>query len=187
MNFVKRYIRYDLVVLVEFISILVFLLPRFRFLNWLKSLYLRIFFKARVGKRVVFYSGIWIFSGRNLKLGDDVDVAKGVLITTDGGVDIGDRVLIGYNTMILSSNHHIPAVEQKIFESGHQKKPVFIESDVWIGGGSVVLPGVTIGTGAVVAAGSIITKDIPAYAIAAGVPAKVLKYRDGTEVSDDRV
>lgn len=156
---------------------LLFSLPRFRAINSVKSMFLRVM-GARVGKRVVYYPGVWICTGRNLGLGDDVDLALGVLITTDGGVSIGDRTLIGYHTQIISGNHVIPANKGRIFGSGHTKAPVSIGADVWIGAQCVILPGVTIGEGSVIAAGSVVTRDIPAFSIAAGVPAKVIRERD---------
>lgn len=169
--------KYFLVVLAETISRIVFSLPRFRLMNALKSAYLRMVFRAQIGKRVVYYSGIWIFTGRNLIVGNDVDFAHGVLVTTGGGVRIGDRTLIGYGAKILSSNHRIPPVPQRIFDAGHVDAPVVIGPDVWIGANSIILPGVSIGEGAMVAAGSVVTKDVPAWFIVGGVPAKVIRQR----------
>ncbi|MBA4721681.1 MAG: acyltransferase [Alcanivorax sp.] len=99
------------------------------------------------------------------------------MVTTDGGVLIGDRTLVGYNTMILSSNHRVPPLPEKIFYAGHEKRKVTIGRDVWIGAACIILPGVKIGDGAVIAAGSVVTKDVPAAAVCAGVPAKVIKER----------
>lgn len=169
--------RYDLVVFVEFISQLVFLLPRFRFFDALKKFYLRLFFGAKIGRGVVFYSGVWIFPGRFLSVGDDVDFAKDVLVTTGGGVSIGDRVLIGYRTQIISANHIVPPLPDKIFGAGHEKKSVTIEDDVWIGASCIILPGVRVGRGSIVAAGSVVTKDVPPFVYVAGVPAKIVKSR----------
>lgn len=165
-----------LVVWVETISRIVFLLPRFGLMGWVKASFLRLL-GADVGRRVVFYPGIWIFPGRNLRLGDDVDLAYGALITTSGGVSIGDRTLVGYGARILSSNHHIPAVPERIFAAGHADAPVIIDQDVWIGANAIILPGVTIGEGAVVAAGSVVTKDVPPWVIVGGIPARVLRHR----------
>lgn len=173
--------RYALIVVVETISSLIFLLPRFRILNAVKSVYLKVLFGAKIGRRVVYYPGVWILSGRRLEVGDDVDFAKDVLVTTDGGVSIGDRVLIGYRTQILSSNHVVPKVPDRIFDSGRIKSPVRIDKDVWIGANCIILPGVTIGEGAIVAAGSVVTKDVPAFVYVAGVPAKFIKNRQKQE------
>jgi acetyltransferase-like isoleucine patch superfamily enzyme len=171
-------VKYFAVVLVETFSWLLFQLPRFRMLNALKSMYLRLAFGARIGRRVVYYPGVWIFTGRNLVVGDDVDFALGVLLTTDGGIEIGDRTLIGYRTQILSRNHIIPPDMGHIFSAGHVKEPVKIGQDVWIGANCLILPGVTVGEGAVVAGGSVVSSDVPPFAIVGGVPAKILKQRN---------
>lgn len=170
--------KYPFVVAVETLSWLIFLLPRFRLLNALKGYYLRFFFGAKIGSHVVFYPGIWIFTGRNFKLGHHVDLATRVLITTDGGVEIGDRTLVGYGTQIISRNHKVPPLPGSIFGAGHEAKKVSIGHDVWIGANCVILPGVTIGSESVIAAGSVVTKDIPPGVFAAGVPARVIKARD---------
>lgn len=170
--------KYFAVVAFETFTRIIFSMPRFRFLNGIKSLFLRWVCGATIGKRVVYYPGIWIFTGRNLVVGDDVDLAYGVLLTTDGGVTIGDRTLVGYGTKILSSNHVIPPAHGRIFSSGHDKAPVTIGRDVWIGANAIILPGVTIGEGAVIAAGSVVTKNVPAWNVVAGVPAKLVKVRE---------
>lgn len=169
--------KYALVVTAETISYLLFLLPRYRILNGLKSYYLRRVFGAKVGRRVVYYPGIWVFTGHSLTLGDDVDLAKGVLVTTGGGVSIGDRTLVGYGTSILSTNHSIPESPGRIFAAGHEKAEVTIANDVWIGANCTILPGVTIGEGAVVAAGSVVTKSVPPFTMVGGVPAREIKER----------
>lgn len=132
---------------------------------------------AKFGKRVSIYPGVWISPGRNLVVGDDVDLAKDVLITTTGGVEIGDRTLIGYRTQILSSNHTIPPIGEPFPISGDEHKKVIIGKDVWIGANCVITPGVTIGEGAVVAAGAVVTKDVEPNAIVGGVPARLIKFR----------
>jgi len=132
---------------------------------------------AKVGNRITYYPRIKLSPGTNLILGDQVDLAWGVLITTGGGVEIGDRTLVGYNTQIFSANHVIPPRPQQIFISGHEKKKVTIGKDVWIGAGCIILPGVTVGEGAVVAGGSVVTKDVAPFTIVGGNPAKVIKER----------
>ena len=175
-KFAKK-VKYSLVVWFEIISSIVFALPRFRVCNLIKSFFLKLV-GAKVGKRVVFYSGVWISTGKNLILGDDVDVAKGVYMTTNGGVTIGDRVLIGYRTQIISGNHIIPPKPKRIFDSGHISKQVTISNDVWIGANCVICPGVHIGEGAVVGAGSVVTHDVEAFSVVGGVPAKLIRRRN---------
>ena len=176
-DFVFKTLKYAIVVTYETLLNLVLSLPRYRTFNAFKSFVLRRI-GAKVGRRVVFYPGVWIMTGRNLVLEDDVDLAKDVLVTTDGGVRIGARTLIGYRTQILSGNHVIPPRGERIFDAGHDNKSVEIANDVWIGANCVILPGVTIGEGAVIAAGAVVTKNIPAWSIAGGVPAKVLRERE---------
>ena len=165
-----------LVISYELILTLLFSLPRFTLFNWFKVKFLQLN-GAKFGKRTTIYPGVWIAPGRNLNVGDDVDFALDVIVTTGGGVSIGNRVLIGYRAQILSTNHVIPDNKGKIFGAGHSKKPVTIGDDVWIGANSIILPGVLIGEGAVIAAGSIVTKSVKSFSVVAGVPAKEIKSR----------
>ncbi len=166
-----------LVVSYEFIMTLLFALPRYTLLNMLKATFLRLM-GAKVGRGVTFYPGVWIAPGRNLVIGDKVDLAKDVLLTTGGGIKIGNRTLIGYRTQILSANHSIPARGQPFPISGDSYGEIDIENDVWIGANCIVTAGVKIGEGAVVAAGSVVTKNMPAWSIYGGVPARLIKMRD---------
>lgn len=164
------------VALYEILLRTVFNLPRVLFFSGIKAAILRVV-GAKIGKRTTIYPGVWIFPGKDLYVGDDVDIALDVIITTNGGVKIGHRVLIGYRAQILSQNHSIPDRSSKIFDSKHNRKAVVIGDDVWIGANSIILPGVTIGEGAVIAAGAIVTKNVPAFNVVAGVPAEVIRVR----------
>jgi len=172
----KKAFKNFLVCTYEFISAIIFALPRHKVFNLIKSNYMRLQ-GAKVGKSITYYPGIRINPCVKIKLGDHVDLAWGVIITTGGGVEIGDRTLVGYRTMISSANHIIPAKPEKIFHSGHFPEKVVIGNDVWIGGNCVITAGVKIGEGAVVAAGSVVTKDVEAFTIVGGVPAKFIKAR----------
>ena len=90
---------------------------------------------------------------------------------------IGNDVLIAAHTVIVSSNHQFHNKSKRINSLPDVLMPVAINDDVWIGSNCSILGGVTIGKGAVIGAGSIVTRDIPEYAIAMGSPAKVIKYR----------
>jgi acetyltransferase-like isoleucine patch superfamily enzyme len=160
----------------EAIARLLFALPRYPLLNWLKAAFLRLN-GAAVGARVVFYPGVWIAPGRGLTLRDDVDLALDVYIESSGGVQIGERVLVGPRTCIISANHAIPLGHGQIFGAGRVDGPVVIENDVWIGANVIVLPGVTIGEGAVIGAGSVVTRSIPPMTVAVGNPACVKRAR----------
>lgn len=168
------------VVSYEAVMNMTFSLPRYRAFIFLKTSLLRMM-GARIGKKVCIYPGVWITPGRNLRIGDGVDLAKDVIITTGGGVTIGDRALIGYRTQILSANHSIPPVGQPFPVSGDSYGEIIIEKDVWIGANCVITAGVSIGEGAVIAAGSVVTKNVPANAIYGGVPAKLIKMREAQQ------
>ena len=172
----KESIKAFLVISYEFLLGIIFSLPRYKWCIFLKEFFLSLQ-GAKFGKRVTIYPGVWISPGRNVVVGDDVDLAKDVLITTSGGVEIGDRTLIGYRTQILSSNHTIPPVGEPFPISGDDHKKVVIKNDVWIGANCVITPGVTIGEGAVIAAGAVVTQDVKPNSIVGGVPAKLIRYR----------
>jgi acetyltransferase-like isoleucine patch superfamily enzyme len=175
-----RVIKSFFVVSFELVMVLLFSLPRFAIFGLLKACFLRIM-GARIGRRVIFYPGLWIAPGWDLDVGDDVDLAKDVLITTGGGVSIGSRTLIGYGAYILSVNHSIPAVGEPFPPSGDVKKKVTIGNDVWIGARALILPGATIGDGAVVAGGAVVNGIVQKNSIVGGVPAKIIGWREGAE------
>lgn len=115
-----------------------------------------------------------------LSIGANSYIGEGNNIRAAGGqISIGSNSFISQNVSIVASNHNIKK-DLPIAYQGWSKSNnyVIINDDVWIGANSVILPGVTIGIGAVVAAGSIVTKDVPEYSIVAGNPAKVIKFRN---------
>ena len=96
---------------------------------------------------------------------------------TEGLIKIGNNVRIAPNVMIISANHVFDNTDIPICEQGMDVKPITIEDDVWVAGRVNIMAGVTIGKGSVIGAGSVVTKDIPPYSVAVGVPAKVIKTR----------
>lgn len=95
-----------------------------------------------------------------------------------GTVTIGDNVMMGQDVLIFTSNHSFERTDIPMQEQGYQgEKPVVIGNDVWIGARAIVLPGVTVGDGCIIGAGSVVTKDVPPYTIIGGNPARVLKER----------
>jgi acetyltransferase-like isoleucine patch superfamily enzyme len=106
-----------------------------------------------------------------------VFIGPQVVIYGHGGVEIGDDTLISMHCCILSSNHTVPAAAKKIRDQPDLLLPTKIGRDVWLGAGVKVLGGVTIGDGCVVGAGAVVTRDLPPYSIAMGVPARVTGRR----------
>jgi acetyltransferase-like isoleucine patch superfamily enzyme len=165
-----------LVVSYEAVMSVLFALPRYKLFVFLKTALLKCM-GAKIGKKVCIYPGVWIAPGRNLVMGDQVDLAKDVIITTSGSVFIGDRTLVGYRTQILSANHSIPPIGEVFPISGDSFGKIHIDKDVWIGANCIITAGVTIGEGAVIAGGSVVTKDVPSNAIYGGVPARLIRMR----------
>lgn len=113
-----------------------------------------------------------------LKIGKNCSINSFCFIDADiGNVEIGDNVLIGPHVGIHGSNYNYASREKLIVDQDIVSKGIRIEDDVWIGSHSTILDGVTIGKGAVIGAGAVVTKDIPPYSIAVGVPARVIKKR----------
>lgn len=111
--------------------------------------------------------------GSNIRFGHDVYFNFNCTILDPGPVEIGDRCLFGPNVQIYTATHPLRAEDRWTGLEG--AKPITIGNDVWVGGGAILLPGITIGDRAVIGAGSVVTKDVPADVMAAGNPCKVLK------------
>ncbi len=134
------------------------------------------FFMKSMGK-VRVYEGVTIWYPDRIQVGDDTTLNEFVYVSGYGGVKIGSGVRIGHRTSIISSDHDISDPSVRVKDSGLTSAPVDIGDDVFIGCNVTILMGVRIGKGAVIAAGSVVTRDVPEFTIAGGVPAKVLKDR----------
>ena len=117
--------------------------------------------------------------GGSISVGDWTAFNLGVHLNAScgGKIIIGDRCPIGPGVLMRTANHRFNQPDQFIQEQGHDCADIVIEDDCWIGANAIILPGVHIGRGAVIGAGAVVTKDIPALGIAVGVPARVIKYR----------
>lgn len=118
----------------------------------------------------------------NLSVGDYTSIPKGsIFYCTEAPLTIGNRVTFGPRPTIITGDHRIDVIGKYIQENvdklPENDLPVLIEDDVWVGANVTILKGVTIGRGSVIAAGAVVSKSIPPYSIAGGVPAKVIKYR----------
>lgn len=156
---------------------------------------------AQCGSHLSVGRGAHIGCPRNIRVGNDVRLGKdGVLSACDnaqivignrfgangnariiadkgGRIVIGDAVMLGPNVVIRASNHSCDRTDVPMWDQGHVGGHIEIGDDVWIGANAVVVPDVCIGAHAIVAAGAVVTRDIPEYAIAAGVPARVIGDR----------
>lgn len=110
--------------------------------------------------------------GKNITVGENVFINACCHFQDHGGVTIGDGCQIGHNVVFATLNHGIQPEERGITYPA----PIVLGKNVWVGSNSTILQNVTIGDNAIVAAGSVVTKDVPANAIVGGIPAKVIKY-----------
>lgn len=115
--------------------------------------------------------------GGSIRLARRVWLGPYVVIYGQGGVEIGEQTLVSMHCTILSSNHGVPPLGKLIRETADELLPTKIGRDVWIGANAVILGGVTIGEGAVVAAGAVVNRDVEPGAVVAGVPARGIKRR----------
>ncbi len=117
-----------------------------------------------------------------VQIGEGTFIGPGACIAGPGNITIGKRCLIAAHTGIFSNNHNFADPTKYIVDQGITRQGIVIEDDCWIGHNVTVLDGVTIGEGSVIGAGAVVSKNIPPYSIAVGVPAKVVKKRDAKEL-----
>jgi acetyltransferase-like isoleucine patch superfamily enzyme len=120
----------------------------------------------------------------NVELGENCSVQTGSILIgygtcedASGQITIGNNVRIAPFVQIIAANHEFGDTSRPICQQGLTYKAITIEDDVWVAGRVIIMAGVTIGTGSVVAAGAVVTRDVPAWSVVGGVPAKVLKSR----------
>ena len=160
---------------------------------WMKKVF------AECGKDCYIQSPFYAnWSGHHLHLGDNVYANFNLTLVDDGDIYIGDKVMIGPNVTIATAGHPIDPALRDVQAQFNME--VHIGRNVWLGGGCVLLPGVSIGDNTVIGAGSIVTKDIPANVVAYGNPCRVIReigehdrkyyYRDrkvDVEVKDGQI
>jgi acetyltransferase-like isoleucine patch superfamily enzyme len=112
-----------------------------------------------------------------MRIGDETWIGQQCFLHAAGGLTIGARVGVGPAVKIITSVHAEAGRETPVLFSPIRTAPVVIEDDADIGTGAIILPGVTVGRGAIVGAGAVVTRDVLPYAIVAGVPAELLRYR----------
>jgi acetyltransferase-like isoleucine patch superfamily enzyme len=129
-------------------------------------------------------AGTWLFyhcmlstSGGWIKIGCNCTVNSFALLYGHGGLDIGNEVRISAHVVIVPMNHIYKNPSIPIWKQGETRKGIKIEDDAWIGAGAKILDGVRIGKGSIIGAGAVVTRDIPPYSVAVGIPARVIKKR----------
>lgn len=136
---------------------------------------LRELFSKLIGKPVdesfAFFPPFYTDCGKNITIGKNVFLNMGCKFQDQGGIFIGDGSLIGHNVVLATLNHAMDPEDRATMIPA----PIHIGKRVWIGANATVLPGVTIGDGAIVAAGAVVTKDVPENTVVGGVPARVMR------------
>ena len=136
---------------------------------------LRALFSRLTGKLVdegfALFPPFYTDCGKNITVGKNVFINMGCKFQDQGGIFIGDGALIGHNVVLATLNHALPPQQRSTMIPA----PIHIGKRVWIGANATVLPGVTIGDGAIVAAGAVVTKDVEENAVVAGVPARMIR------------
>ena len=122
-------------------------------------------------------TGVLSDLGEGLIIGNNVGIAQNCFIQVRGPVKIGNDVIFGPNVSIFSENHNFENPDLPVSRQGVTRIGVTIEDGAWLGTRAVILDGVVVGMNSIVAAGSIVTKNVPPYAVVGGVPAKIIKTR----------
>lgn len=133
------------------------------------------------GKNNLFITFSKFFVPQNIHIGNKVFINQQCILGADAKITIHDNVSIGFRVSLITSNNEIN-MDPKTRKRVHYDEPIVIEKNVWIGANATVLSGVTVGEGSVVAAGAVVTRDVPPYTLVGGVPARVIKK---VEFNDD--
>lgn len=132
----------------------------------------------KCGKNVIVERGAYF--GHNVEIGDYSGIGINARLDSAGPIVIGSHVMIAPDVVIVTANHKHDDITRPMQGQGFDIAPVTIEDDVWIGTRAIILPGVRIGRSSVIGAGAVVAKDVPAFSVAVGNPAKVVRRRDGS-------
>lgn len=128
-------------------------------------------------KNICIQENVLLFDEKNLNFGRNIHIGRGTEIMASGGVTLGNNVIISFNCVLWSIDHNYEG-ELLPYDFKRLCKPIVIGDNVWIGRNSIVRGGVTIGEGAVVSIGSVVTRNVPPLAVVGGNPACLIKFRD---------
>jgi len=130
----------------------------------------------KVGRNINIQKGAYFHTGSEIEIGDNSDL--GINCRIYGQVVIGNDVMMAPDVIIMTSNHNFDRLDTPMRNQGDAAvRPVVIGNDVWIGTRVLILPGVHIGNGSILAAGAVVTKNVPDFAIVGGNPARIIKFR----------
>lgn len=138
-----------------------------------------LFCRVVVGEQCLISAGVSfvVTATGSVTIGNRVYIGKYCVLASDTGITIGDNTMLAEFVSIIDADHGVEKNGAPIRDQELKPAPVTIGNDVWIGRGCAVLKGVSIGEGAVIGANSVVTRDIPPFAVACGVPARVIRYR----------
>ncbi len=147
--------------------------------DYLRAKWYGLFFKS-MGHSVFICKGFECNNPHNVSLGHHVYINSYSFLGSHAcGISIGNYVQIASYVYLLNEVHEYEALDRPMYEQkGYKAGKITIEDDVWIGLRATIMPGVTVYKGAVVGAHALVTKDVPAYAVVGGVPAKIIKFRN---------
>jgi len=175
-QFIKKYkAKIIYIILEEYIGFLVRYLPGY-FGMAIRFIFYKLLFQ-KIKSFPLIYTGTYFTHSYGIKVGDSFSINTGCVIDGRGGITIGNNVMIGPNTVIVSSFHQFEQVNKPMNSYDHIFSPVIIKDDVWIGANVFIKCGITINSHSVIAAGSVVTKDVGEYEIVGGVPAKFISKR----------
>ena len=137
---------------------------------------IKMIFKS-VGENVNIQKGVYFGKGKKISIGNNSGSGEYSRLAQADDIIIGNDVMIGQELMIITHNHKFSDKSVLLRLQGGISQPVIIKDNVWIGARVIILPGVTVGQGSVIAAGAVVVKDVPPYAVYGGVPAKLIKKR----------
>lgn len=139
--------------------------------------------KLKLGEMNTIYPGAtiridqgWMETGKEVSFGSGCQIYE-----PRAGLTIGDHSMIGGGVLICGVNHGYSTQDVPMREQPFEAAPIVIGQDVWVGMGAIILPGVTLGDGSIIAAGAVVASDVPSGAVVSGVPARLMKLRERKE------
>lgn len=126
-------------------------------------------------------TNVKMLNPKQIYIGNRVGIARDAVLDGRGKLKIGDDTMVGFESVILTSTHNSNRIDIPTNKQGMFFAPVAIGNNVWIGTRAIIMPGVTIGDGAIIGANAVVTKDVDNYTVVGGVPARFIKKRDENE------